>query len=229
MTIRTGKGGRYRYYSCNNRITKGSSACQGLSIRMEQLDEIVVNELETRISRPDRIKALLAGLIERQRNGAKSRRTGARNCANSCGRTESKIGRVLDAIQEGLAQETDLVRDRLAKLEQERDEVLRLIASLDRRQTVPATLLSERNVRAFGRVFRDRLHSRRIARSESLHPRTRRQDRSRPEGNQDFWRRSCPGNQRHCCHKQGRRGTAVPSFVQGLVGPGGLEPPTRPL
>jgi site-specific DNA recombinase len=159
MTIRTGKGGRYRYYSCNNRITKGSSACHGLSIRMEQLDEIVVSELESRICQPDRIKALLAGLIERQRNRGDEQAHRSRELRQQLRETETKIGRMLDAIQEGLAQETDLVRDRLAKLEQERDEVLRLIASLDRRQTVPATLLSPRNIRAFGQAFRNRLNA----------------------------------------------------------------------
>ena len=159
MTIRTGKGGRYRYYSCNNRITKGSSACTGLSIRMEQLDELVVDELESRISQPDRIKAMLAGLIERHRNRGDEQAHRSKELRQQLRETEAKIGRVLDAIQEGLVQETDLVRARLTKLEQERDEVLRLIASIDRRQDVPATLLSDRNVRAFRLAFRQRLHS----------------------------------------------------------------------
>ena len=227
MTIRTGKGGRYRYYSCNNRITKGSSACQGLSIRMEHLDEIVVNELESRISRPDRIKALLAGLIERQRNRGQEQAHRSKELRQQLRETESKIGRVLDAIQEGLAQETDLVRDRLVKLEQERDEVLRLIASLDRRQTVPATLLSERNVRAFGQAFRDRLNSqdgslRKAYIRELVDKVEVGQKEIRISGSEAALATSviAATNRGDACSAQ---------FCQGLVGPGGLEPPTRPL
>jgi site-specific DNA recombinase len=159
MTIRTGKGGRYRYYACNNRINKGASTCRGSSIRMDYLDELVVHELETRIIQPDRSKALLAGLIERRRNRSDDQSQRSKELRLQLREIESKIGRLLDAIQEGLTQETDLVRDRLTKLEQERGEVLRLIASLERRQNIPSNLLSERNVKAFERVFKDRLHA----------------------------------------------------------------------
>jgi site-specific DNA recombinase len=160
MTIRTGKSGRYRYYSCNNRINKGSSVCPGLSIRMEHLDDFVLHQLETRITQPDRIKALLAGLIEGQRNRGKDEEHKGEELRQQLGDTESKIRRVLDAIQEGLlVQQTDMVRERLTKLEQERDEILRLIASLDRRQNIPSSLLSEKNVRAFGLALQDRLSS----------------------------------------------------------------------
>jgi DNA invertase Pin-like site-specific DNA recombinase len=159
MTIRTGKSGRYRYYACNNRINKGSSTCRGLSIRMEHLDDIVVHELESRISQPDRIKALLAGLIERQRNRGGDQAQRSQELRLQLREVESKINRLLDAIQEGLTQETDLVRDRLTRLEQERSEILRLIASLEHRQNVPPNLLSQKNVRAFERVFKERLRS----------------------------------------------------------------------
>lgn len=159
MTIRTGKSGRYRYYGCNNRISKGSTACTGLSVRMEQLDEIVINELHSRISQPARVRAMLAGLIERQRNRGDEHAHRGKELRQQLRETETKIGRMLDAIQEGLAQETDLVRDRLAKLEQEREETLRMITSLDRRQAIPAALLSEKNVRAFAQAHRDRLNA----------------------------------------------------------------------
>jgi len=159
MTIRTGKGGKYRYYACNNRINKGSSACGGLSIRMEHLDELVVRELESRIGQPERIKALLAGLIDRHRNRGGEHANRAKELRQQLRDTESKIGRLLDAIQEGLVPETDMVRDRLTKLEQGRTEILRLIASSDRRQIIPPNLLSERNIRAFRQAFADRLHS----------------------------------------------------------------------
>jgi hypothetical protein len=38
MTLRTGKGGRYRYYTCSIRARQGETGCKGRSIRMEKLD-----------------------------------------------------------------------------------------------------------------------------------------------------------------------------------------------
>ncbi len=159
MTIRTGKGGRYRYYGCNNRINKGSSTCRGLSIRMEELDRLVMHELEHRITDPERMKAMLAGLAERQRNSANEQAQRAQEIRQQLRDAETKIGRLLDAIQEGIAPEADLVRERLKKLEQDRNEALRLVASLERRQAVPPNLLSERNISAFRDAFLNRLYS----------------------------------------------------------------------
>jgi site-specific DNA recombinase len=51
MTIRTGKSGRYRYYTCNNRGNEGATSCKGRSIPMPVLDQLVLDNLEERILR----------------------------------------------------------------------------------------------------------------------------------------------------------------------------------
>ena len=45
MTLRTGKGGRYRYYVCAGRAQKGVTACPGQSISMDALDGMVLEAL----------------------------------------------------------------------------------------------------------------------------------------------------------------------------------------
>ncbi len=35
MTIRTGKGGRYRYYACLMKARRGPTACEGMAVPME--------------------------------------------------------------------------------------------------------------------------------------------------------------------------------------------------
>src|SRR6185312_12375823 len=67
MTIRTGKGGRYRYYTCNNRVNEGATSCKGRSIPMPLLDGLVLEKLEERIFAPERLELLLRGLIDRAR------------------------------------------------------------------------------------------------------------------------------------------------------------------
>ena len=41
MTLRTGKSGRYRYYTCATCAQQGKSACKGRSIPMDKLDRLV--------------------------------------------------------------------------------------------------------------------------------------------------------------------------------------------
>lgn len=46
MTIRTGKSGRYRYYTCSTKAWQGPTACEGMTVPMEKLDDLVANHLE---------------------------------------------------------------------------------------------------------------------------------------------------------------------------------------
>ena len=66
MTLRTGKSGRYRYYTCVTCVKQGTSACKGRSIPMEKLDRLVTERLADRLLTPERVDALLSGLLERQ-------------------------------------------------------------------------------------------------------------------------------------------------------------------
>lgn len=58
MTLRTGKGGRYRYYTCNTRVTQGKTACEGRNIPMQKLDTLVIEQLEEHLFHEDRMTAM---------------------------------------------------------------------------------------------------------------------------------------------------------------------------
>jgi hypothetical protein len=45
VTIRTGKSGRYRYYSCSTAARQGETGCKGRAIPMEKLDDLVANHI----------------------------------------------------------------------------------------------------------------------------------------------------------------------------------------
>ena len=45
MTLRTGKGGRYRYYTCSIKARQGETGCKGRSIPMEKLDNLVAEHI----------------------------------------------------------------------------------------------------------------------------------------------------------------------------------------
>lgn len=60
----TGKSGLYRYYCCSRKLKEGATACQGLRIRMNRLDQIVIDEVTSRVLQPDHLHALLAGYLK---------------------------------------------------------------------------------------------------------------------------------------------------------------------
>ena len=63
LTIRTGKSGQYAYYTCNDWVNRGGRCgCPG--IRREQLDAAVLDAIEHQLLRPERLRELLAGVLE---------------------------------------------------------------------------------------------------------------------------------------------------------------------
>jgi site-specific DNA recombinase len=69
MMLRTGKGGRYRYYTCSIKARQGETGCKGRSIPMEKLDKLVAGHIEERLLQPERLERS-AGLGARPPPGA---------------------------------------------------------------------------------------------------------------------------------------------------------------
>ena len=66
MTIRTGKGGRYRYYACSTKARQGPAACEGMAVPMENLDDLVASHLEDRLLQPERLETILATVLDQR-------------------------------------------------------------------------------------------------------------------------------------------------------------------
>src|SRR5262249_30995782 len=86
LMIRTGKGGRYRYYACSAERLKGKASCgKPISIPEAQLDELIVGALADNLLTPDRVielhrqaqahrRALSAGNVGRRTDLRKRRK-----------------------------------------------------------------------------------------------------------------------------------------------------------
>lgn len=159
MTLRTGKGGRYRYYTCNNSVNKGKSACRGRSIPMTDLDNLVLGEVEQKILAPERLEVLLSALIARAKTRTHDDAAKAQQLRKALAVTEGKIERLYGALAEGTVKDTDLFRKSLARVEAEREEALRLIGSLEQQRAVPKQLVSRKNIALFALAARERLHA----------------------------------------------------------------------
>ena len=157
MTLRTGKGGRYRYYTCSQAATKGRKACPGRSIRMNALDEMVVRALEERLFTPERVQEILAKLAQRVLDRQSQSQERAKELRRELRTIETAVNRLYDAVEKGLVDDDDLFRRRLSDHKQRRDELIRLIAHNRRRGELSKNLLTRRNCAAFARAVRAKL------------------------------------------------------------------------
>ncbi|MEN2786081.1 zinc ribbon domain-containing protein [Sphingomonas qilianensis] len=57
------KGGRYAYYTCNDKVNRGGK-CNCPNIRREVLDDMVLYAIEGRLLERDRLRGLLAGVFD---------------------------------------------------------------------------------------------------------------------------------------------------------------------
>ena len=65
MTLRTGKGGRYRYYTCSTKVRQGETGCTGRTVPMHKLDTLVADHIEQRLLQPARLESILSSETSR--------------------------------------------------------------------------------------------------------------------------------------------------------------------
>ena len=123
MTLRTGKGGRYRYYTCSTKARQGETGCKGRSIPMEKLDGFVADHLEKRLLTPERLEKILSPILTRREERAKRRTAHVAELRKRAAEAEAKLKRLYDAIENGVADLSDtLLKDRVAELKAIRDQ-----------------------------------------------------------------------------------------------------------
>ncbi|MEQ8442527.1 MAG: recombinase family protein [Alphaproteobacteria bacterium] len=158
MTLRTGKGGKYRYYACNKRVTEGKSVCDAPNVPMDFLDTLVVDQLETRLLNPDRLKLLLQQLGERAERQISDTRSREKEINVELRKVEEAIDRLYTNLAEGVITDSGHFRTSLSRYEQRHEELLRLKALLSRKRDIPANLLSNRNLENFASAYRELLN-----------------------------------------------------------------------
>lgn len=127
LSIATGKGGRYRYYRCSRRLRRGETACDGVSIRDDKLEAVVVDAMAERLLRPQRLRRLLANLLDDSSAAVRERQTHLKALRTERTRVEGAIQNMFDFIEQGIVSPRDAdftarltaQRTRRANLEQE--------------------------------------------------------------------------------------------------------------
>ena len=139
MTLRTGKGsagGMYRYYTCSTKARQGKTGCEGRSIPMDKLDDLIASHLEERLLRPERLETILFSLLDRRQERTERRREHLAELKRRITETDQRLNRLYDAIESGVASLDDSgLKERIAGLKALRDQATadaeRIQATLD--------------------------------------------------------------------------------------------------
>jgi site-specific DNA recombinase len=107
MTLRTGKGGRYRYYTCSTKVRQGETGCTGRTVPMHKLDTLVADHIEQRLLQPARLESILSSVLDRRKERAERRTAHIAELRKRASEADAKLKRLYDAIENGVA---DLTR-----------------------------------------------------------------------------------------------------------------------
>lgn len=159
MTLRTGtsrNGKIHRYYTCSACARSGKAACKGRSIRMDTLDDLVVEHLSKRLFTTERLTELLASVASNR--AKKAAEVDGRIIAlqREASDAEDKLKRLYRMVEDGIAEMDDILRERVASLRLDRE---RAQAALERvrAQTVPSGAIPLAVIERFGRTMRENI------------------------------------------------------------------------
>jgi hypothetical protein len=118
MTLRTGKNGRYRYYTCSTKARMGKAGCIGITVPMDKLDDAVVEHLERRLLQPDRLCMLMGNVLDRRQEWVERRRSHVAELRKRSAEAANKLVRLYAAVEDGLVgQGSEGLGDRIRELE----------------------------------------------------------------------------------------------------------------
>ena len=100
MTLRTGKSGRYKYYTCSTRARQGETGCKGKTVPMEKLDGVVAEYIAHRLLQPKRLEQILSCVLGRREERAERRTAHVAELRKRASEAEAKLKRLYYAIEE---------------------------------------------------------------------------------------------------------------------------------
>ncbi len=160
MTLRTGKGERYRYYTCSTKARQGETGCKGRTVPMDKLDRVVADHIEHRLLQRKRLEEILSSVFDRREERAERRSAHIAELRKRASEADAKLKRLYDAIENGVADLSDpMLKDRIAELKAIRDQAR---ADADRAQDAIERLgpsITPQALKTFARQARKRMRT----------------------------------------------------------------------
>jgi site-specific DNA recombinase len=107
MTLRTGKNGAYRYYTCSTKARIGKTGCIGITVPESKLDDAVIDHLQRRLLHADRLEVLLGNVLDRRSEWVERRRSHVTELRQRATAASAKLVRLYEALEEGIADTRD--------------------------------------------------------------------------------------------------------------------------
>jgi len=156
MILRTGKGGRYRYYACAACALRGRTACTGRSLPMDPLDAAVTEAVAEQVLRPERLEAILAAFLAREADQAGARREALARARKEATEAEGAKARLMRLVATGVIDPEDAsLGEELRATEARRRRAAEQIALLEAQAGPTATArITGAKVRKLGETIR---------------------------------------------------------------------------
>ncbi|MGB0920290.1 MAG: recombinase family protein, partial [Alphaproteobacteria bacterium] len=160
MMLRTGKGGAYRYYTCSAKALKGTCKAQNtkpVTVPMPKLDGLVTEAIADSLLTADRLRPLLREVMAKTRSAQTESRHTILMLKKEMRATDKKLGNLMDAIADGLVDDSHAFRAKLKEHQNRRSELIRLIAQEERKVSLPPQALSNAQIDRFGAALKQML------------------------------------------------------------------------
>ena len=155
----SGKSGQYHYYRCSKKADAGQTACKGVSIPMQELDDIVIDALEGSVLAPKRLRKMTEMLVARAHERGQSAKERRKQLDGEKRKAEAQVSNLYDMVGSGeLSMDGTLsahIRDQQEKVER----LKRQIALLDQERSTPVDKLSDKAVEKFGNAVSQALRN----------------------------------------------------------------------
>lgn len=151
MMLRTGTGKMgqiYRYYTCSGHALKGKTTCTGQSIRMDQLDTVVIEQLSERVFTPAHVTGLLKEMQNTEKQSAKDSAERVTRLQKEIEETSRKVDRIYLAIENGVELDETL-KERLSGHKARKENLVRDIAHVRNPSGIPKQFMKPKHVNAF--------------------------------------------------------------------------------
>lgn len=162
ITAVTGKSGRYHYYKCSNRQSKGNNACASGNLPMDKLDDLIVNQFANRVCQPERLNQLIAELRKRTRDTKGAEQAKINELNRQIQKVEKAQRNLIAAIEDDFPNDATM-KKRAQELKAQRESLLVELASVRRHHALPVERILPSDIDTFSKAIRMKLRNKDFA------------------------------------------------------------------
>jgi site-specific DNA recombinase len=128
----------FRYYKCRDRLHRAGCGNDYASMRVEQLDELVINALCVKLLTAERVRTIVSEIVKLRQSTKHRANTDYDALKRQLSQKERELKNLMDGYAEGLFSDSPMLRKKVKSLEVESDNINGLMTAAAR--TVESTL-----------------------------------------------------------------------------------------